>query len=268
MPQLYVPHFYAPGGKPPLGSRINWEDPLAKGLVASFLLNENGGNYITNLVDGKSYAKGGTTAVWRTTQKGVAIYNSTAFYDITDINLINLPTTQNISFAIGFIPAYALTANKSVLTWDGTDDIVFYPNDNAVSGKYPYRLYWRDCGGHLITEPLGPDLNGVYNVAVFTATPGLQLMYRDGILVGSGANSLAGSGPFTNLWLGKSASDYAQGDILFLHIWNRPLVASEAMAIYLDPYQFIEPVIAPWMMYQDAPSGLLIPVADHYYRQF
>lgn len=50
-----MPAFIRPknwNNKPPIGSQINWGHPLAQGLTACFLLNEGGGQQITDLVSG------------------------------------------------------------------------------------------------------------------------------------------------------------------------------------------------------------------------
>ena len=50
--------------KPPIGTPIDWSNPLTRGLVGVWAFNEGSGNSLCNIVDGTRATIGGTGAQW------------------------------------------------------------------------------------------------------------------------------------------------------------------------------------------------------------
>ena len=257
--------------KPPLGSQINWAHPLARGLVACWLMNEGSGNmvqdYTLNQIRGIMTA----TCLWTGSPDGCAtdfgtITSTTEYISITDPRIINLPETKNISVIISNKPNYTNNYDgRSIccLSWSGTDDLIIYPNGDTTLGR---RIFWRDCGGNVISVASFNALD-VWQVMAFTATIGEQKLYVNGSLIGTGANTLAGAGPFAAFNIGAYGEDARQnfgGSIGYVYLYDRPLSATEVNDLYVSPYAMFEQ--APyWMWYQEA-AGSNIPVFMHHYQ--
>ncbi len=82
--------------KPPLGSMIDWSHPLAQGLVGCFLLNENGGLQIWDLVNKLSLPLDSGT-VWGTASGGTGILHNAGSRGVHTLCpaplLVNIPLT-------------------------------------------------------------------------------------------------------------------------------------------------------------------------------
>ncbi|HDZ15539.1 hypothetical protein LCGC14_1171240 [marine sediment metagenome] len=239
-----------PGQKPLLGTPLDMGNPLSLGLIGAWLMNEGSGNRIYDISGNGRDGILDSNIEWQATQNGSALYFGTNADDwmipLTSTDLINLPTSKNFSVVVSCLPNYNASTNVGI-AWGGTDDLLIYPNDGvAVDGGI--RVFWRACGATLISYA-GSNLNGIRVQTVFTAVPGDQRAYQDGVLVGTGANDLSGAGPFSNLNIGGwgDAAQAFGGHIEYVYLYNRVLTIQEIRSLYIDPYQ-MWPDDAFWMI--------------------
>jgi hypothetical protein len=228
------------GCKPPPGTPAEYP-----GLVGAFFFNEAAGASVINAVDGKPYPITGAT--WRDGQLYFGTNTEIKYVAITDTNLINLPTNGGFSVVVGCTPNYPLEKDSPVVAWNGTDDLLLYPNDNGLTPNGT-RIFWRDCGTNLIAASTG-DANGKQIQLIFTATAGAQKVYREGVHVGSATNALSGAGPFSGLriggWADSATTDIFGGLVDYVLFFNRVINPAE--------------VANPWAVVQ--PRTIWIPVA-------
>lgn len=137
-------------------------------------------------------------------------------------------------------------SDKALFAWSGVDDIVFYLNDTAL-GSGGYRVFWRDVANPLVNEN-GPDLSDEWHTFALVSQ-GLPSgvhnheVFRDGVSIGTNANTRSPAGPFTDLFFGAfgASNQNGAGDLSDVRIYNRRLHISEVRLLSDYPYGDITP---------------------------
>ena len=230
--------------KPPLGTPIDWSNPLSRGLVGSYLFNEGSGDKVYNLVTG---IPADITTLWTSTYKGCELdFGTEAQHRIVTFSetaIAKLPATGKFSIIVANTPCTGATGNAYLYQWWGAiGNLVLLPNGSYDTGGY--RLY---INGTIGSEA-GVNLSNTFNVAALTAIPGSQHMYHDGKLVISGTSDLSALSDVSSGILGASfdTGNVFGGTCLYCYLWNRKLTANEVMSLYGDPYQIIGPSLPVW----------------------
>lgn len=256
--------------KPIRGTQINKAHPLAKGLVAAWIMNERTGGIIFDS-SGNSNEGIITEADWASDglDFGSATSNSEYVYT-NDSRIIDLPATKNFSFVVSATPNYSGSASRAMIAWGGTDDLLFYPNDPSA-GSGSLRLFWRDCGASNINYA-GADLIGIKTSFALTACEGEQKVYQDGVEVDSDTNDLSGSGPFNNFRIGNWADSADQpfgGIVQYVYLYDHVLTQGEIIQLHHDPYSFMRPSLHPAIIeyITEAPASTILPLLIHLYNQ-
>ena len=234
--------------KPVLGTMLNRSHPLAQGLVGCWVMNEVSGGII-NDCSGNGNTGTFNSVTWSVSEHGIGTFygdrTEDYYISFTSDQLVNLPVTKNLSIVARFFSTSPGLSGEPLVTWGGTDDLLFYPNDGAT-GDGGLRVFWRDAGASQV-DYAGPDLNGIWTQTIYTATVGRQVGYQDGILVATDTESLVNAGPFNSFRIGSwadSAQEYG-GHVTYIYIYNRALTQTEVQSLYREPYQmFARPSVA------------------------
>ncbi len=230
--------------KPPLGTQPDWTHPLNNGIVGLWLFNEGTGNLVydlsgnenTGTIDGATWVPGrlGSSLSFNGIDNNIVVPSSSVL------------RPKAVTFSVGFqrtSSALKYLINWFYLTNSGfgirftVGDLIHIFDDllDAGSSKYPTAA---DTNYHQIVVVLNGD------------TGNSVLMYLDGILVGSGSNSLqnlSNMNSATILYFGaRRNTDYYSGVIDEVRVWNRELTTTEILNLYISPYDmFIEEGCAP-----------------------
>ena len=214
---------------------------LWDGLVGAWTFQEGGGDTI---FDVSGHSNHGTQAQsdqktkWTTSNRGRSL-DFDGSNDYVDTNesqsLRDLPETHNFTVSFWFNSTSA-AIDEAALAWNGTDDLVFYPNDSS-SGSGGARVFWRDVGNNIINES-GPDLSGEWHSFTFVSRAADDHeAYRDGVSVGT-SSATGTAGPFSNILIGtfEPVNQAFDGLIDDVRIYDRALSANEIQELYADPW--------------------------------
>lgn len=233
---------------------IDWQQPinrssnLARGLVGFWLPGGigYGSKYLYDLSGERNHGTltNGPTWSGKSHPGGFGGLDFDGVGDYVDVSesqsLRDLPTTHNFTVNFWFLSNSA-TQDVAALAWNGTDDLVFYPNDSK-SGSGGTRVFWRQLGRDIIAEA-GPNLSGGWHLFTFTSRASNDHeAYRDGVSVGTSAadgSGLATAGPFSNLLIGtfEPAAQNFDGNIGPVSIHSRALSATEVRQLYTESKQ-------------------------------
>jgi len=234
--------------KPPLGVKIDWSNPITKGLVGCWLFNEGGGDKVYDLSGNENTGiltnmafPPTTSSGWNPGKDGSAI----AFDDSNDY--INCGDRESLEFSKAF-----------------TIEIQFYPtnaSDNTalVDKKYSagYMLYWYYSALNLYINgatrsiiPAGTIIIDNWNHSVAVWDGSYTYMYHQSKLIDSDSYSTAPTSNTNNFIIGYYFdSTYAyKGYIGYIRIWkDRALTSQEIQELYINPYgMFKKTEIALW----------------------
>lgn len=211
----------------PVSSRINWGDPLARGLVLCDTLQRKG--YFRNMVFNQAVVSAGrTSANWVNTEIGQGVVWSGAGQAVRyrhhalmakaagTVELWLRPITTGGAVAV----ANKGTVNVDPMVFSTATNLAYrtsVPNTVTCATAFTSgRLY------HLVARDDGTDLT----------------IWLDGKLDGTGAG-LGGGFSTTNDWfLGADGGDvipWTSGVALF-RVWNRALLEREIKRLSVDPW--------------------------------
>ena len=244
--------------KPMMGTQVNIAHPLSS-FVGFWPMLEGSGNKVFDLSGNGQTATEQTDSVWLPGKFGSCRYFSGDDYlNVAALqSLIDLPTTYNFTLIFWFNRSNNEN-DKVAIGWEGADDLLFYPNDQAL-GDGGTRIYWRDKGGTLIDEN-GADLSNEWHQFAFVcrATNDHEV-YRDAVSVGTDNDAGASSG-FTSFNIGTFASGGSQemeGLLDHVSVYPRALSASEIALLYREPFCMFKEGLPVSQMYSYAapPAG-------------
>ena len=228
--------------KPNLGIPINWSNPLAKGLVGYWLMNEGGGNIVQDL-SGNGYV--GTfqgDEYWAAGESGPAIYfpgdtdwirlgNCDLLEGMAQLTIVAKVRPDDASsqqWIIGNNGCWALEVNDERIrfrTWGGGSEVATYSNDPSV-----FDNTWHQIAG---------VYDGVNNNT-----------YVDGIFNTSQAQSGAIPTGTTNFGIGSYSSAPSvlefHGFIEFIYVYDRALSSREIADLYAKPFGMFRPTFSVW----------------------
>jgi hypothetical protein len=233
--------------KPPLGSQINWANPLSKGLVACTLLNEGGGDVLTNLVTQRvGIVKTSDNGhVWVTkhgglgidspgnniANKAASVYIGSNNQKMTFLTIFRAESTGRNGAGNIFDRDYRLMCLQTVATntlrftshWAGGTTDFTAPNDSIVLNRAHTAVvtaYFRDNAANCSIY-----VDGKVVLDDATATP---FGAHDNI-----------SGDFYLGDCNGTDRDY-DGQVFLFYAWNRILTKTEIAHISAHPYCVIQ----------------------------
>ena len=243
--------------KPPLGSIIDHEHPLSRGLAGCWLMNEGSGNRIYDLSGNGNDGVLTNGPLWKPGRNGAAIELD------GNTNHINFGNGNQLKIGHGtwsswiYPTSFADHAYHTVLSSEYSTGFWFglYQNSGRVQ-------LW--VGGAAESSAGAVALNVP---SLITATwDGITIKYYiNGRLDDLDALTAAPIYSAFDLWLGRDPGSPAlyqfTGKIDDVRIWNRALSAQEVQDLYINPYGFIWEPQKYWLM----PQGVTIP--PHLFRR-
>jgi len=214
--------------KPLRGLQLNRSHPLARGLAACWVMNENIGNKVYDPISvnsGKFY--GGTA--WRA--GGLYFATANTDYVLLDKSLAQ-STSGNRNWAVVF------RAKQNVV---GVYGKLCGNNDNTqfiwLRGDVP-QIIW--SGGQQTTFSYTGNYALFHQYIIRPADTGVNLeLYVDGILVSSATNYQNFTFNFTRF--GTPASSYGLvGNLDYFFFYNRAIPATEILRLYREPFAIFE----------------------------
>ena len=248
-----------PYQKPMMGQQIDWNNPLSKGLVGYWLMNEGGGNIVQDLsgngndgVIGVGYQN---ESIWSTGKFGTCLGFPSA-RDRMDVGAIPLLLDDSGNKTVNLFVQIVTTTG----TYNGCFDtgivvageVPTYPGMGIYTNYQGLNVRFavaKNDVDYVITPTHTLTLNTWHMLTgVFVKATGTAYLYVDGNLIGSNTNanvtSYAGDyfrvGQFSNYGLtGGSKADV-------LSFYNRALSAGEIADLYRNPFGIIQPTFSVW----------------------
>lgn len=264
-----VPYTDSYPTKPLSGSHINRMHPLARGLVACFLMNEGKGPVLNDLASGgQAKLQAVSGAVWTTGAQGPEISNLT---NGADDNFF-LENFHNIGFPMTMV---AIFTAHSIASLNGSG---IASNDVAGgTGGFGMRLSAASPAvleivlDNIATDPFSnltitsANSDQYYFAAISaigtTATgylgkPNQSLLSQTITAIGS----VAAGANLIDVFEIEGTSLAGQGKLVYLLFYNRVLSATEIQSLYQEPYQFMVP--APSDRFWTPSSSIIPPVIE------
>lgn len=247
--------------KPPLGWPLDLSEPINKGLVGNWLMNESSGNKIFDLS-----GNGGTgtlsAVTWVPGKYGPALTSLTG--------VIKMPATyrpidlaKEASIIVSTIPQTPIDTDPCIFTLDNTNRF-FLRIDTG--GADDWAIFVSD-GTDSVTSNTGNITaygTRVHLVLVFRANDSLKL-YIDGVekasIAATNVDFIGASTSQYNFFNRSSIDRDYKGDLDFASIYKRALSASEIALLYRFPwYGFLNPDEIPILdqYYTEAVGGIVV----------
>lgn len=224
--------------KPPLGTQINWNHPMARGLVGCWLFNEGGGNVIhsaTLLSGNLSYRLATLPSVDSVTNLGLRTTTSSS----SGPKIADAVNFQQQSFSIVVRGTYeSTTADQAWFGGGGTSSSGFQAwKDEYTSDRFGLAVY-----DGLTRIDYGSDCNPgqSYDVVfVHDLAASESRLYVDGRVDITIAYAIAVAS--SGLWIGRAntGSKNRQGLTEYAHVYDRVLSASEILRLHDTPFCFL-----------------------------
>jgi len=234
--------------KPPMGTPIDWSNPLTQGLVGAWAFNEGGGTSAYNLVSGKTNLLNGA----------VVYKNSEVSFPGAATDNIILDTTAKV---VNFTFITECTRSTDTLTYGpqmvqeaftiGTGMFEFnMGNGYGAAEDIDKPRIAVISGGGSVTGFLNGKQMATCNPFPLAAVNGNYDTY---------AGVVTGATPSDQVFrIGTANATYAlKGSIKWFLLYNRALSPSEIASLSANPWQIYEPEIK-WITLEEAIAAGLI----------
>jgi hypothetical protein len=229
-----TPELLIPGRKPIGPVEINWQHSLSQGLIRAYLLP--GVAEQRDLVIGTRIS--GTTL----SEEGKSKFNGTnQVFQESDTLSADLNVT-NISVASRFRLDSGTDANYYVAQrYDSTDTDGWWIKRDVTTDKWEFTV--KVAGSGTPAKSLNTSVQGEWVQMVGTYNGTSTNSYINGESIEIQVDVLGNMDIITEpLYIGANVtSNYFNGLIDYLFIWDRPLSNVEIQSFNTDPYQFLKP---------------------------
>lgn len=144
--------------------------------------------------------------------------------------LRDLPTTHDFSVSCWCVPD-TNDIDRAAWSWEGTDDLVMYPNDSSVVDGI--RIFWRDVAGSS-REAGGSDRTGeTLNIVFVSRASNNHEIFLNGESVHTFTNT-GTAGPFSTFHIGSFGGNVQEfnGIIWDTRVYAKALNDAEIWALY------------------------------------
>lgn len=246
---LAAPVIAPEAGKPLLGRQINWSDPLTRGLVGCWLMNEGSGGRINDYSGNGNHGivSADNAPVWTGGESGPALDWAAQSGD--DYYNCGAGSSLDITGEITIVASFKPVTDQTFLTICGKEGTSSYwlfqsPAESRELGFY--------AGGSISYSDRPIYTVGEWcHVVCASKGAGGTLWYINGVLRGtlSECGNMA-SNPTDPLYIGidpRDQTDYGFDGVLnYIYIYNRILSASEIAQLYREPF-FMSKRVPIWM---------------------
>jgi len=241
-----------PNQKPIHGSQIDWKHPIAQGLVGCLLINENTGS-IFNIAGDRNIGVLKSGAHWSSDQNGsiISFDGDDDYIDISHSNSLSI--TGDFTLILGGLKSLGLISGNAGLLSKSSDvqkyfgsssqkvyevgilsDVLYFQTSTgAASDALSYANY------HLIIEDGSTHtLACVYDIGIANG----QKIFSDGVEIAQRTpvnTSVQALSYFLDIGGYTTAWNY-RGQISYVYIYQRALLAAEISQLNLKPFCFIK----------------------------
>ena len=241
--------------KPPVGSPVDWSDPINANLKLCYLLNEGAGLNVKNATgdrlfdgtgSGANFGPGSYGTAWVQPNSGTPVItgpSNTAFRPATFV-------THAVDVVLG---VQAREQGFVSITENGNYQEI------GINGGSPPNGFWVITTGGGTTQVTSPATYAVGTrlTVVGTYDGANMYLYINGALSASSAKTGNLVYNAQNIYVGsENTRFYFAGTINWVRSWTRALKASEAMRLYSEPFAGI---VAPKR--RIVPSASALPPA-------
>ena len=235
-----------PYQKPMMGQQIDWSNPLSKGLVGYWLMNEGTGNTVQDLS-----GNGNTGTLVADTHWVPGKFGPCLSFDGTG-DYVNIPTSpifnamEELTFS-GWIKRSGLE-NPVIELYNSTTDRI-YLSCSAVTIWVHNDI--GDSGGTQYGSSAAIDANTWYFITWTYDSTKVSKLYINGVQTGSTttlSKSLSDLVDGFSLYIGfeDKNNEYFNGSISDVSVYNRALSAGEITKLYNNPFGIIQPTFSVW----------------------
>ncbi len=229
--------------KPPVGSMVDWTNPINTGLISRWLLNENAGMRASNIVKNIHGTLTGfaapptSTSGWIPGKFGPAVVCVSGAYIVLPGNLFTQSTNLTISLWINFsLVTGTYIALFSYYTADGDSLEIF---KNTGSGQIMAGHF--TGAGESVLSAAGATAPGSWYNVVYQTIAGTGQIWINGQKSGSAVGSANAFTTFTvagaiGARTGGSFPLNFYGILDNVAVWNRGLFDTEIARIYYEPF--------------------------------
>jgi len=231
--------------KPPVGTPLDWSNPLAQGLVGVWAFNEGVGS---SAFSGSGGVASLLNPLW--SPHGLLFNRDTSKY-------ATAPVPSSTAYSVFSIQAHDGTANiRSVMDQDdGTSNRVFQSRIETTS-KPGFIAFNTAGSAFVVTADNAVNANTLFTQCVTAAGTNLSLWSDGAVKTGTLTGTLKGLSGSIPVYFGRrvTISQSFGGLIQFVSIYNRALSPSEIASLSANPWQVYEPVIV-WVESATPPEG-------------
>ncbi len=245
--------------KPFRGARINRTHPLARGLVAAYLMNEGGGNQIFDIANNNT----GT------------FVNNTSWDVGPNDKIIDLPGVDDYVN----IPSALANLSGSIATFICRVRVDAYDSNGVVLfGTNTGTSTWFQIIGDGSCVVMANTVavvntdfdNGEFRTLAFVSDGTNSTVYNNGVNIGTDADAVtafaAGAKNFhLGNWIAGATFDL-NGALEWAYVFNQALSAPEIVQVHREPYAFIERSQSRGALFEEIMAAGIVPILDHYSR--
>ncbi|HSW46503.1 MAG TPA: LamG-like jellyroll fold domain-containing protein [Phycisphaerae bacterium] len=250
--------YHDPRIKPGPGCQIDTTDPLAKGLVGYWPMNEGGGNVVLNCAN-PSAGKGtltGNGIYWQSGPQGPRLYCSGTddYVSIANNGIFQLP--GELTFVLAWQTSSSTPDYRNSI-YDATTQTGWQLMQDDSPNKYRWIIYGGGGASQIVDSDVVPTENAVVLVGTRDAANVMRLYVNGNMQSGSKTQS-GGITTTSSLILGASWN--IQNDLVgwldYAMVYSRALSPSEIQQLYVDPYRLLRrPQIVLWGAGSDEGGG-------------
>jgi hypothetical protein len=223
--------------KPPVGYGLNYADPINRGLVGKWLMNEGASTPLRNIAGSNTATNISGTKTTTIGNFGNAIQSTTGGYQLPNINDFN--PTNEITLCAWYYRVSAISANFASI-FDNNVNAAWALWDGRGGSTFAFTVF----AGGARTDVNSAVATGQWMFMCGTYKSGSQLLYQNGKVIASAATT-GTLGTNTLLQFGSHLEGTLVGDCIDYKMdvagfYNRALTPGEVQRLYAEPFAGIQ----------------------------